>query len=197
MSRRSRNQVGFTISEMVIVISLLSIVAILFANFFSDNYKSYIQLQQNTVRVNTLSSASQRIARVLRGLTTISTAEPTDITGYAYFTPRDTTLSRVRYYFDGSSNSIKVSVIPASGTAPNYVYNSASERVTTIAENIDGTVAIFTYLDTANQPATFTTDTYKDIKGIGLHLKGSTVAGYSSPFEIKTSISLRNRKTNL
>ncbi|MBP9738562.1 type II secretion system protein [Candidatus Saccharibacteria bacterium] len=197
MSRLNHRQEGFTISEMVVVVSLLAIVAVLFANFFSDNYKSYIELQQNTVRVNALSSASQRIARVLRGLTTITTAESTNITGYAYFTPRDSTLSRVRYFFDGSDNTVKVGVIPATGTAPNYTYNTASERITTIAENIDGNVDIFTYLDISGQVGVYSADTYKDIKGIGLHLKGAAVAGYSSPFEIKTSISLRNRKTNL
>ncbi len=197
MSHHNTRDAGFTIAELVIVVSILGLVVVIFANFFSDNYSSFIQLQTTTVRENALSSASQRVARVIRGMNTITDIGNTTITGYVYFTPADATLSKVHYYYDSGSRSVKVGVIPATGSAPNYTYSSANERVTTIAEHIDASSPIFTYLDSSGQSAQFSADTYKDIKGIGIRLKSDKIGGYTSPFDIKTSVTLRNRKTNL
>ncbi len=197
MLLRNKTSDGFTIAEMVIVISLVALVSIIFANFFSDNFKSYLQLQQTTVTINTLNSSSQRIARVIRGMTTITDASDYTLSGFAYFTPRDDTLSKVRYYFDTPSNSIKVGVTPASGSAPNYNYNIADEVVTTVAEGVVDTKPIFQYRDSSGNNAEFTTETYKDIKSINIDLMSTPIPGKNVPLEISTSVTLRNRKTNL
>lgn len=155
-------------------------------------------MQQNTVRQNTLSSATQRITRVLRGVTTITDAKPQTLSAFAYFTPRDGTLSKVRYFYDDSLvGSVKVGVIPATGSAPDYTYDTSKERVTTLVENIDASAPIFGYLDIAGNEATFSPDTYKDIKGIKVNLKTDRIGTAIKAFELKTSVTLRNRKTNL
>lgn len=197
MSLRNDLDRGFTIAELVIVISLVAIVSIIFANFFSDNFKSYLRLQQTTVTTNTLNSSSQRIARVVRGMTTITQATDYSLTGFAYFTPRDSTLSKVRYFFDSTSSTIKVGVTPASGTAPNYTYNSSSEKITSISEGVVNTKPIFIYLDSSGSSTQFTTETYKDIKSIKIDLVSKSIPGKSIPLEISTTVSLRNRKSNL
>ncbi len=196
MSHR-KNQAGFSISELVIVMSILGFVVFIFATFFLNNYSAYLSMQQNTVRQNTLSSATQRITRVLRGVTTITDAQPQTLSAFAYFTPRDGTLSKVRYFYDSSSRSVKVGVIPATGSAPDYTYDTSKERVTTLVENIDASAPIFGYLDIAGNEATFSPDTYKDIKGIKVNLKTDRIGTAIKAFELKTSVTLRNRKTNL
>lgn len=197
MLRRNYSEKGFTIAEMVIVISLVAIVSIIFANFFSDNFKAYLQLQQTTVKINTLNSSSQRIARVLRGMTTITNASDNTISGFAYFTPRDSTLSKVRYFFDAPSSTIKVGVTPASGSAPNYTYNPTSEKITSISEGVINTKPIFVYLDSSGASPQFTSETYKDIKAIKIDLVSTPIPGKSVPLEISTTVTLRNRKSNL
>jgi type II secretory pathway pseudopilin PulG len=197
MSPLNKNSKGFTIAEMVIVVSLVALVSIIFANFFSDNFKSYLQLQQTTVTINTLNSSSQRIARVVRGMTTITDASEDTLSGFAYFTPRDDTLSKVRYFFDSQSNSIKVGVTPASGSAPNYNYNPVDEVITTVAEGVVSTKPIFLYKDSSGTNTEFTTETYKDIKAINIDLVSTAIPGKSVPLEISTTVTLRNRKTNL
>ena len=197
MLLRKHEDNGFTIAELVIVISLVAIVSIIFANFFSDNFKSYLRLQQTTVTTNTLNSSSQRIARVVRGMTTITQATDDSLTGFAYFTPRDNTLSKVRYFFDSPSGTIKVGVTPASGTAPNYTYNSSSEKITSISEGVVNTTPIFTYQDSSGSSQQFTTETYKDIKAIKIDLVSKAIPGKTIPLEISTTVALRNRKSNL
>lgn len=197
MLHLKNNSKGFTIAEMVIVVSLVAMVSIIFANFFSDNFKSYLQLQQTTVTINTLNSSSQRIARVVRGMTTITDASEDTLTGFAYFTPRDDTLSKVRYYFDNQTSSIKVGVTPATGSAPNYSYNSVDEVTTTVAEGVVSTKPIFLYKDSSGSNTVFTAETYKDIKAINIDLVSATIPGKDVPLEISTTVTLRNRKTNL
>ena len=194
---RRKNQEGFSLSELVIVMSILGFVVFIFATFFLNNYEAYLSMQQNTVRQNTLSSATQRVARVLRGINAITDAQPTTLTGYAYFTPRDGTLSKIRYFYDSSTRSLKVGVIAATGTAPNYVYDTSRERITTLVENIDTSTPIFKYLDIAGNDATFTADTFKDIKGIKITLKTDRIGKAIKAFELQTTVTLRNRKTNL
>lgn len=197
MLRRNLSVKGFTIAEMVIVISLVAMVSIIFANFFSDNFKAYLQLQQTTVTINTLNSSSQRIARVVRGMTTITDASDDTVTGFAYFTPRDSTLSKVRYFFDSPTSSIKVGVTPASGNPPDYTYNPGDEKITSISEGVVNTKPIFLYQDSSGANAQFTTETFKDIKAIKIDLVSTPIPGKSVPLEVSTTVTLRNRKSNL
>jgi hypothetical protein len=175
---------------------MVTVIAIM-STFFISNYQSYLNLQENTVRMNSLSGGLQRMTRVLRGINSITDAQPASITGFAYFTPRDATLSKVRYFYNASAQSLQVGVIPASGSAPNYTYNSSSEQVYTIVGNIDGTQAIFKYLNVDGAESTFNTDTYKDIYGIRVVLTNVRKGNNIAAFQLQTAVSLRNRKTNL
>ena len=103
----------------------------------------------------------------------------------------------MRYYYESNTDSFKVGVIPATGSAPNYTYDSDDEIISTIADNINGTSSIFTYLDGTNTPQNFTADTFKDIRSIKISLTGSTEGAQQTSVNLSTTVSLRNRKTNL
>lgn len=165
--------------------------------FFASNYQGYLNLQLETMRLADASNGLQRTARVLRGVNTITDAQPNTLTGFVYFTPRDETLSKVRYFYDSNERKLRVGVIPATGTAPNYTYNNADEQLTTIAENINSSQPIFSYLNAAGQPATFTSTNYKDIYGIDITLAADNIDQTADDIVLKTSVSLRNRKINL
>jgi prepilin-type N-terminal cleavage/methylation domain-containing protein len=188
---------GFTLVELVVSISLIGTMLVIFSLFFTSNYQGYLNLQLGTMRLTEVSNGLQRTARVLRGINIITDAQPKTITGFAYFTPRDETLSKVRYFYDESQRKLRVGVIPATGTAPNYTYNPADEQLTTIADNINSSQPIFSYLNVSGEPATFTASNYKDIYGIGITLTADTIDKTAEPQQFKTSVSLRNRKINL
>ena len=195
--RKLHGSNGFTIAELMMVVIITSVAVVVFNSFFSDSLQSYLNLQNNTVNTNTVSGALQRSSRVIRGMSTIVDAQPNTLTGFAYFTPRDNTLSKVRYYYESNTDSFKVGVIPATGSAPNYTYDSDDEIISTIADNINGTSSIFTYLDGTSTPQSFTTDTFKDIRSIKISLTGTTEGARQTSVNLSTTVSLRNRKTNL
>jgi len=188
---------GFTIVELMVSISLIGSIIVVFSIFFTSNYQGYLNLQLGTMRLADTSNGLQRTARVLRGVTTITDAQSKSLTGFAYFTPRDETLSKVRYFYDAGQRKLRVGVIPATGSAPNYTYNEADEQLTTIAENINDSQPIFSYLNASGDPATFTSSNYKDIYGISISLASDTVNNVADATVLKTSVSLRNRKINL
>lgn len=188
---------GFTIVELMVSISLIGSIIVIFSIFFTSNYQGYLNLQLGTMRLADTSNGLQRTARVLRGITTITDAQPTSLKGFAYFTPRDETLSKVRYFYDSDQRKLRVGVIPASGEAPNYTYNDTDEQLTTIAENINDSQPVFSYLNASGDPATFTASNYKDIYGIGITLTSDNIDKTADAIVLKTSVSLRNRKINL
>lgn len=181
----------------MVSISLIGTLLVIFSLFFVSSYQSYLNLQQNTIRNNELSNGLQRISRVVRGMITITEADSATLSGFTYFTPRDTTLSKVRYFYEANSRSLKVGVIAALGSAPDYTYDPTNEKVSTIIENVDNSQPIFSYLDLTDAETTFTTDTFKDIQSIKISLLSDKVGAYTSNFQLETTVSLRNRKSNL
>ncbi len=196
MSYRKKNA-GFTIPELLVVIVISGIVLAVFTNFFTSAYISYLNLHENALRSNEVSSALQRISKVARGSHTILEAEQDSFTAYAYFTPRDSTLSKVRFYYDTNKKSLMAGVIPATGNSPDFTYNQADEQSITMVRNIEGGYNFFEYLNSQWQPDTFDAVTFKDIKGVRIKLTTTQLDGNRAPITVETAVSLRNRKSNL
>ena len=119
---------GFTLVELVVSMSLIGTMLVIFSIFFTSNYQGYLNLQLGTMRLTEVSNGLQRTARVLRGINIITDAQPKTISGFAYFTPRDQTLSKVRYFYDESQRKLRVGVIPPIQSIKLQSHNSLKLR---------------------------------------------------------------------
>lgn len=187
---------GFTIVELLISTIVIVIFGSAFFMFFGSTFENFFKLQTNSMLVNNEAQTIARMSQVIRGGMTISAATNSSLTLYSYFSPQDSTLSQVTYYYQATSKRILVDRIPATGTAPNYTYPVANKTTAVLINGATLTGNLFTYQDANGGTGPFTTDTYKDIKLITIDLN-SVVKGNVAPTELKTTIVLRNRKTNL
>ena len=129
MSRHSMwTRAGYSLVELLIVISLTSMMAVPLVVFSYKGLTSYEFLQAQSNTSTELSTLSQRMGKVIRGATTIILAQDNTLTIYGYFSPQDTVVKKIRYFISG--NNLEIGVTPPSGTAPNYTYLSANEVVT-------------------------------------------------------------------
>jgi hypothetical protein len=164
--------------------------------FFNNAFTGFINLQGTAIVINDKSAALERMAQVIRSATTISAATDNELTMYSYFAPKDSTLSQVTYSYDSAARLLKVDRIPATGTPPDYTYLPANKISSTILSNVILRGNLFTYQDANGGTGPFGADTYQDIKLITIDLNTTTANGVT-PSELKTTVTLRNRKTNL
>jgi prepilin-type N-terminal cleavage/methylation domain-containing protein len=118
---------GFTLVELTIVIILVSVVSITTFTFFNTTIKRYFPLHEEGLAFSELSASSQRVAKVLRGLTDITAADSDGITCYAYFAPQDTYVSLIKYY--KSNGSLLADVTPMTSNPPVGTPITASKKL--------------------------------------------------------------------
>lgn len=200
----SKNNLGFTVVELLIAISLAAVLSLVAIGFFSSSFNNYIKLSKDSTNLSEVASQTQRIARVLRGLTDISDASsPNEITVYAYFSPVDTYVSQVRYYKNAAGTVLYADVTPMTANPPIGTLITANKKTFTIISTfytVSGT-NLFTYLDAAGNALTNPVTDQHTIKGIRINLAVPTIVGKANPNNSYTTtslqVSLRNRKTNL
>ena len=197
MSYRSKqsSQKGFTLVELALVTAITSIIIVLLYSVYVGSFNNYLALQTDAIKFNDLSSQTQRIVRILRGSTDVLEASPTSATVYAYFSPRDNVVSKVRYYVSGTQ--LKADITPMSSAPPVGTPQTAQMKTYVIIEKIDTTTSPFEYLDSAGNNLASVAN-LRDVKGMRVTLtvpptKLATVKATT----LQVSVSLRNRKTNL
>jgi len=187
---------GYSLVELLIVISLTSMMAVPLVVFSYKGLTSYEFLQAQSNTSTELSTLSQRMGKVIRGATTIILAQDNTLTIYGYFSPQDTVVKKIRYFISG--NNLEIGVTPPSGTAPNYTYLSANEVVTVTRVDLAmGSTPMFTYYDDtgAKLPNGFAVS---QIKEIGLYVAANPrTKQLTVPISLTTRVTLRNFKTNL
>lgn len=191
-----RNQSGYTIIELLIVIVITTAIAVPLSTFAIKGMTSYnfLEAQSNTsIELNTLAN---RIAKVVRGATTVDTAQSNTLIIYGYFSPQDTTIKKIRYFINGTN--LNIGVTPPTGTAPNYTYDSANEVITTT--RIDLVMAgnpLFTYYDDVGTQLTGAFQV-SQIKQVGIYIAANpNVKQVPKPISLSTKVTLRNLKVNL
>ena len=194
--RANNDSSGFTLLEVLVVSTLTGLIAIPLMMFTFKGLQSYAFLQAQSNTSTELSTLSGRIAKVLRGATTVINAQSNTLTIYGYFSPADATPDQIRYFINGTD--LNIGVTPPSGTAPNYTYPSQNEVVTTTRVDLQmGGTPMFTYYDSnGNQlPSGFQNS---EIYGIGIYVAANPSPGQVGvPISVKTFVTLRNFKTNL
>lgn len=196
MSRR--DQSGFSLVELLVVISLVGIIFASFASFFTNYLILYSKYQEDSLNFSEMAQQSQRIAQVLRGLTDIVSESADELTAYAYFAPSDAYVSQVHYYLDGTGKKLMVDVVPMTANPPNGTLLTAQAKTYTIITNYYQAPGrdLFTYYDAGGSVLTPPIADEHSILQIGVNL-AEPAAHSSNGQTLDITVSLRNRKTNL
>lgn len=192
------NAAGFTIVELLVVISLVTIIFISFASFFTNYTILYSKYQQDATNFTDLAAQSQRISNVMRGITDIITPADNSLLAYAYFSPVDAYVSQVKYYVSATGKSLMADVTPLDANPPSGVLQTAKKKTYTVIPNFyqPSGGKLFQYYDASNSVLTVPIADEHVITQIQVNLAvtGSrNVNGQS----MTTTVSLRNRKTSI
>lgn len=189
---------GFTLVELLVVISLIGITFVSFGSFFTNYLILYTKYQQDATNFTELSNQSQRIADVLRGLTDIVAESANSITVYAYFSPVDTYTSQVKYYLSADGKAVLVDVTPMTANPPIGTLITANTKTYTIITNLyqPAGTSLFAYYDASGTALTLPIADEHSIMDIQVNL--AEAASHSKNGQtLSITASLRNRKTNL
>lgn len=197
--RRAQNPAaGFSLVELLVVISLVAIVAVSFGSFFTNYLILYSKYQQDSLNFSEMTQQSQRLAQVLRGLTDIVSESGNNLTVYAYFSPADAYVSQVHYYLTANSKQLKVDVTPMTANPPNGTLLTSQTKTYTIISNYfqAPSTSLFTYYDANGSVLTPPIADEHSIVQIQINL--AEPASHSSKGQtLSMTVSLRNRKINL
>lgn len=200
-ARKYTTQSGFTISEMAIAIVLIGIISTAIFTFANNQLDQYFRLNEDTQNFSEITTSSQRIAKVLRGLTDIINANDNELEVYAYFAPRDTVVSKIKYYKNPEGSVLYADVTPMTSNPPNGTPITAEKKTFTIMPKFysDLSSSLFTYLDSTNLVIPTPIANQHTIKGIKINIAVPSKNPGTSTGNIAMSlqVSLRNRKTNL
>lgn len=195
-----RNAKGFSLAELVIAMAIIGILTIASFTFFVPTLNQYFSLERDGLTFSQLAIQSQRIAKVLRGLTDITAANSNDISVYAYFSPHDAYVSLIHYYLNAGQTQMLADVTPMSANPPNGTLLTAQQKTYTIVDNFysSPSVSTFVYMDDAGNALTLPITDLHTIKAIRVNLVvPQTQSQISGSNTINVQVSLRNRKTNL
>lgn len=111
---------GFTLVELLVSITIITLVIGTFTMFFNQSLTGYLHLQYNASALSNMYVNSARMTRVLRGVTGVEQAKDNELTVYAYFNPADTYVSKLRYYLSGSgpNKQLKADLTPMTADPP-------------------------------------------------------------------------------
>lgn len=196
----TKNQGGFTLFEMLITISLLTIIVAVFYGSFNTLVFQYFRLQKAGTQATTLATSTQRIANVLRGTTDFISVANNEVTVYAYFFPSNSYVSQIRYYLSADQKMLLADVTPMTANPPSGTPLTANKKTYTIMESYykASGVNLFTYLDASGNTLSTPISDQHVIKGIKIVLAvPKTDAAAPGNQTVSMNISLRNRKTNL
>lgn len=186
---------GFTLIETMIVLPIVIVVSFVIMQIIYQSNQAYNYSLAQAEASSTFVRTFDRMSRVIRSSNKVVAAANNDITLETYFSPRDDVPDRARYYL--SNGQIKVDVISATGTAPNYVYTSTPTTYTISQALNSGSQPVFRYY---NENGTLLSTPYdvNAIRKVEIQLvinpKPKVLKTNQSS---STQVQLRNMKTNL
>ena len=196
---RSFRDAGFSLVEMLVVMSLIGILTVTFYTLFVTSFTGYLNLQKQSSSFTQATIHSSRVANVIRGLTDITIAKDSELEVFAYFYPSDAYVSKVRYYTTtvNGTQQLRADLTPMTADPPIGTPITAQMRTLTIIESFYNPVntPLFTYINAANAVLTTPVTDFSAIKSVKIQM--STKVDTLEKQSISTQVMLRNRKTNL
>jgi prepilin-type N-terminal cleavage/methylation domain-containing protein len=189
---------GFTILEMVIVITLIGALSVIFFVVFKTTLVSYIDLQKQATSFGQLSTQAERIANVLRGTTSISNASDNELTVYTYFYPSDAYVSQVRYYVvNGATKRLYADLTPMSANPPLGTLQTDKKKSFVVIDNFYQSSGgkLFTYMNAVGATLPTPVTDLSVVKTIQINLAAQLENMRSQ--DINVQVLLRNKKNNL
>lgn len=199
MSNNTHAAAGYTIIEMLVVISVVAIVSTVMLNVFTSAFFPYLELQKEGSAMSQLSYQSNRVTNVLRSTTGIESANDNDLTIYAYLYPSDAYASKIKYYMkdEAGKKVLAADVVPMTANPPTGVPDESKKKTITILHSlaVPPNGRLFTYLNAGNgivSAPVSDTSIVKSIKlSLGMNIDGTTVQN------MDVLVVIRNRKNNL
>jgi type II secretory pathway pseudopilin PulG len=200
MIDKKKNQLGITLVELLVALSVFVVASIIIWSFINNSYRLQNFTFEQSSAITEARRGIETMVKELRealpgdnGSYPIELANPQELIFYADF-DRDNAIEKVHYWLDG--NDFKKGVIEASGNP--LTYNPANEEIKTISRYVrNGTSTIFTYRNSEYTELTTPADP-NDITLVNAFL---TINVYEerAPFsyELESDVTLRNLKENL
>lgn len=188
---------GFSLVEMIIAISIISLFGGLVASNIVQTYRNNQIAEAQSLTQRDLNLMIDRVSRVLRSTTLILETTETGLKVRGYPKVNDVAPSEIYFYIENAA--LKYSVIPPTGTAPNYTYNPNDAQYFTLLPKVTNTVAnpLWRYYNEGGDLLAFPVNK-ADVRVIEtLPFALDSGGALSVPIGISTKISLRNFKTNL
>ena len=191
-----RNQNGFTLLELLMVVVITSMMIVAIGTFSVNIINNYQYSEAQVGSSNDILNIMDRMTKVVRGTTKLVTTGSTSLTFYGYFSPRDSVPDLITYSV--SATSLQSSDTVATGTGPNYTYDTSGAVVRTLATNLAvGSTPIFTYYDDLGNLLTGAFSA-SQVKQIGIYVAVNPhPARVPIAISNQTRVTLRNMKTNL
>jgi len=197
---------GFTLVEVLVAAFIFSAIAALVAGFAVYYFKTYSFSFEENQQIGAAQAGLTRMIRDIRearsgddGAYTLAQTDDNTFIFYSDVT-NDGRTDRVRYFLNGTS--LQKGVIEP--TAVPVTYPTASEKITTIADNVDmGGKPLFTYYngdwpsDVINNPLT-QSQRLLNTRYLSVYVRINTTSNFSAqPFELTTGVGIRSLKNNL
>ncbi len=192
-----RKELGFTIIEMITVLFIVSLLGGIVTGFIIKNSRDNQRVQAQSLVQKDLNLGIDRISRVLRSATKILEATETNIKIRGFPNVGDAAPSEINFYLSGTV--VKYSVIPPTGTAPNYTYNQQDAVYYTLLTKVTNSTSLplFNYYDETNTKLVFPV-TVSTVRVVEFAPSATdSLNSLTTPVVVSTKIDLRNFKTNL
>lgn len=188
---------GFTILELIVVIWISSIIGGILMTYIVKSYSQNRSVEAASITQKDINFAIDRFNRILRSTTQLLDATETVVTIRGYPNAADTAPSEISLYL--AAPKVLYSVIPPTGTAPNYTYNPVDAVIYTLLPNVTNSVALplFKYYDETNAQLNYPV-TLANVRIVELNASAKDSANIlTTPISVTTRATLRNFKTNL
>ena len=194
----NKNNSGYTLVELIIVIVVIGIITAFMFSVFNNTFNQYFALQKEGTNFTDLASQTHRISNVLRGATDIISANNSELEVYAYFSPNDQYVSKIKYYKSTNGKKILADITYMTANPPIGNPIPESLKTYTILDNYMSVtnINLFDYLSSSGDVLSMQISNLDTIKGIRVNLAVLS-SNENVDQSVSVQVSLRNRKTNL